>query len=445
NKCKRRWRTLRDAFIKARKRNGNGPKNKKWYLSEEMNFIIPFIEKKRCGNGIYLTPDALQSFPPVSQENDTKTFLTESSERLLLHKHHTTEFDPNDEFMHDVKDDISDQSLEYDDARSAEAAPELNSENIEDIKIEFPNETEFAGCQNIEHCNTNSVNEDKNIGKSSSTHMRSASTGIKSDELNGDSSRKRISVSKNFRCFLQSHSTKEGQDITQEDLGVQETLSGGQFLKAKGVFSSHCTDDEVKIQTPYSGRKFQSSRGINMDCNTQKGLGIKNTETSGKLLKPRGKSSGHSSEKDLDMQDNVTCSKFFSNKGILSSHNAEEDLNIQNPVLGSILKNKDNLIGKATQEDLDNKYKVTDAKVVKATEIFPRHNTEEGICIQDPMFGSDIQATRSIANDIMDPDTLFMLSQVQSLKKLSHRKNRYAKIKIQQLLYDLEFGNSVSN
>lgn len=39
-----------------------------------------------------------------------------------------------------------------------------------------------------------------------------------------------------------------------------------------------------------------------------------------------------------------------------------------------------------------------------------------------------------------DPDVLFMLSQVESLKKLSPRRNRYAKIKIQQLLYDLEFN-----
>lgn len=39
-----------------------------------------------------------------------------------------------------------------------------------------------------------------------------------------------------------------------------------------------------------------------------------------------------------------------------------------------------------------------------------------------------------------DPDVLFMLSQVDSLKKLSPRNNRLAKLKIQQLLYDLEFG-----
>jgi hypothetical protein len=45
-------------------------------------------------------------------------------------------------------------------------------------------------------------------------------------------------------------------------------------------------------------------------------------------------------------------------------------------------------------------------------------------------------------SETTDADTLFCKSLIPTLKGLPAKKNRQAKLKIQQVLYDLEFGES---
>jgi hypothetical protein len=53
----------------------------------------------------------------------------------------------------------------------------------------------------------------------------------------------------------------------------------------------------------------------------------------------------------------------------------------------------------------------------------------------------DIQASTSKSSTVGDDDILFCKSLVPVLKEMSARQNRLAKIKINQLLFEIEFND----
>lgn len=92
-----------------------------------------------------------------------------------------------------------------------------------------------------------------------------------------------------------------------------------------------------------------------------------------------------------------------------------------------------------------------DGKIVDGSDELTRtdqHQTEEHQHNQTTLIQHHLQQNNDDNNcknhnvDVLDSDERFLLSSAPVLKRLSHKKNALARIRIQQILYDIEFGDS---